>query len=219
MGRIGPRYAELVEALGAGLSTRARPRSWRPRAIGARRVELPELLYGRRRGQPPRPGQRGDAGWIGGAELDLIGPRGSWSTPRADRWSTSTRSPRRSGTAAAGRRRPRRLRERAVCRRAYSRRLAACCCRRSVRRRSRRATAWRGPPPRTRSRCWRAGIRRAGSRAGRRAVSAFRAASAASEDDVPNRRGDPRSHSGGPWKWWRMCCSRICLLRLVFGVW
>ena len=62
MGRIGARYARLVHALGARSSTRAgRPKPEAERELGARAPGAARAARGRRRGQPPRPVDAGDA--------------------------------------------------------------------------------------------------------------------------------------------------------------
>ena len=77
MGRIGARYAELVAALGAEvLYTSRSPKPEAEKAIGARRVELEELLSASDVVSVHAPASEETHRMIGRAEVDLIGPEG-----------------------------------------------------------------------------------------------------------------------------------------------
>ena len=77
MGRIGARYAELVAALGAQiLYTSRSPKPEVEQAIGARRVELAELLNESDVVSVHAPASDETHRMIGRAEVDLIGPQG-----------------------------------------------------------------------------------------------------------------------------------------------
>ena len=77
LGRIGIRYAEMVTALGANVIFSAR--SAKPdseEALGARQVDLTELLEQSDLVSLHAPGGPETSGMIGRAELELIGPEG-----------------------------------------------------------------------------------------------------------------------------------------------
>ena len=77
LGRIGRRYAELVHAIGAGVVYAAR--SVKPdaeRALGARKLELEELLVASEVVSLHAPAAPETRHLIGARELDLIGPGG-----------------------------------------------------------------------------------------------------------------------------------------------
>lgn len=77
LGRIGGRYAELVAALGAEVLYAAR--SDKPdaeRSLGARRLELPELLDSAQVASVHAPAGPDTHHMIGRAELDRLGPEG-----------------------------------------------------------------------------------------------------------------------------------------------
>jgi glyoxylate reductase len=77
LGRIGRRYAELVRALGAGvLYSGPSPKPEPERELGARRVELDELLEASDVVSVHAPSTPDTRGLIGAAELELIGPDG-----------------------------------------------------------------------------------------------------------------------------------------------
>jgi glyoxylate reductase len=77
MGRIGARYAELVAALGAEvLYTNRSPRPEAESAMGARRVELRELLNESDVVSVHAPASEETHRMIGRTEVDLIGPEG-----------------------------------------------------------------------------------------------------------------------------------------------
>ena len=77
MGRIGGRYAEMVAALGATVLYTARsPKPELEQAIGARRVELAELLNESEVVSVHAPASEETHRLIGEAEIDLIGPEG-----------------------------------------------------------------------------------------------------------------------------------------------
>ncbi len=77
MGRIGARYAELVSALGADvLYTSRSPKPDAEKALGARRVELRELLESSDVVSVHAPASEETHRLIGREELDLIGPDG-----------------------------------------------------------------------------------------------------------------------------------------------
>jgi glyoxylate reductase len=77
MGRIGGRYAELVAALGAEvLYTSRSPKPEAEAALGAKRVELPELLERSDVVSVHAPASEETHRLIGSDELDLIGPNG-----------------------------------------------------------------------------------------------------------------------------------------------
>ena len=150
MGRIGTRYALLAHGIGARVVYASR--SSKPEAegeLGARRMELRELLEASDVVSIHAPSTPETRGLIGAAELELIGSEGvlvnTSRGPLVDSeavaaaleaarsvlpgW-TSTRTSPRS-------------------RRGCWRRRGRCCCRTSARRRSRRATEWRARSPTT----------------------------------------------------------------------
>jgi glyoxylate reductase len=77
MGRIGGRYAELAGALGADiLYTSRSPKPQAESELGARRVELPELLTSSEVVSVHAPASEETHRLIGREEIDLIGPDG-----------------------------------------------------------------------------------------------------------------------------------------------
>jgi glyoxylate reductase len=77
MGRIGARYARLAHGLGAKLVyTSQSPKPEAESKLGARRLELPELLEASDVVSIHAPSTPETRGLIGAAELELIGPEG-----------------------------------------------------------------------------------------------------------------------------------------------
>lgn len=77
LGRIGRRYAELVSALGASvLYSGPSPKPDAERELGARRLDLDELLAAAEVVSLHAPATAQTRGMIGPRELELIGPRG-----------------------------------------------------------------------------------------------------------------------------------------------
>ena len=151
MGRIGHRYARLAHGVGARVlyaGPTAKPEA--ERELGARRVELSELLEAADVVSLHAPATPETRGLIGAAELELIGPDGVLvNTSRGPSGRLGGRR-RRSRERGAWSRWARRLRERAggLAARCWRRR-AACCCRTSARPPSAPATEWRRRSPTT----------------------------------------------------------------------
>ncbi len=77
MGRIGTRYAQLAHSLGAQIVYASNsPKPDAERELGARRLELPELLEAADVVSLHAPSTPETRGMIGAAELELIGPEG-----------------------------------------------------------------------------------------------------------------------------------------------